>query len=371
MLATTSPRPTESQLIPRLREILEERLPNDWDFGLQTERQDRDRRVDGVLTITAPTGTTARIAIETRASLYPRDAYAMSSQLGSLWPASPRPGGRLAAIPGYDMALVMTRFLTPRTREMLRDLGFSYADATGNLRISTRQLALFIELSGAADNPWVERRSLRSLKGAGSAAVVRALLDFKPPYKLRDLAEKAGLPLGTTSRVVNLLAEEALLVRSERGSIEAVAVPQATRRWTEDYGMIESNDATFFLEPRGPEVTLSRLRQYDGRFAVTGSFTAVRRAPVANPALLAVYVEEVGDAAKQLDLRPASSGGNVVLLRAPSVLPFVRSWSEEGIDYAALPQAAADLLTSPGRGPSEGEALLEWMESNEDAWRRP
>jgi hypothetical protein len=370
MLTVTSPRPSESQLLPRLRELLEERLPSEWDFELQTERADRDRNVDGVLTIGAPDGTTARIAVETRASLYPRDAYAMSSQLGSLWPASPRPRGRIAEIQGYDAALVMTRFLTPRTSEMLKGLGFSYADATGNLRISTRRPAIFIELSGASENPWVEARSQRSLKGSGSAAVVRALLDFRPPYKLRDLAEKAGLALGTASRVVNLLAEEALLTRSDRGSIETVDVGKVVGRWAEDYGMLESNSAAFFLEPRGPKVTLSRLQQYEGRAAVTASFAAFLRAPVATPALLAVYVDQVDKAARQLDLRPAPSGGNVVLLRAPFDLPFVRSWSDQGVEYAALSQVAADLLTSPGRGPSEGEALVEWMEANQDAWRR-
>jgi hypothetical protein len=32
-------------------------------------------------------------------------------------------------------------------------------------------------------------------------------------------------------------------------------------------------------------------------------------------------------------------------------------------------QAAADLLTSSGRGPEEAEALIEWMLANEEAWR--
>jgi len=32
-------------------------------------------------------------------------------------------------------------------------------------------------------------------------------------------------------------------------------------------------------------------------------------------------------------------------------------------------RAVADLLTGPGRNPSEAEALLEWMKKNEDAWR--
>jgi hypothetical protein len=29
----------------------------------------------------------------------------------------------------------------------------------------------------------------------------------------------------------------------------------------------------------------------------------------------------------------------------------------------------ADLLTSPGRGRNEAEALIEWMRKNERAWR--
>jgi hypothetical protein len=26
-------------------------------------------------------------------------------------------------------------------------------------------------------------------------------------------------------------------------------------------------------------------------------------------------------------------------------------------------------MTSPGRGPNEGEALMQWMQENENAWR--
>lgn len=33
-------------------------------------------------------------------------------------------------------------------------------------------------------------------------------------------------------------------------------------------------------------------------------------------------------------------------------------------------QVAVDLLTGPGRNPAEGQALLDWMEINERAWRK-
>ena len=48
---------------------------------------------------------------------------------------------------------------------------------------------------------------------------------------------------------------------------------------------------------------------------------------------------------------------------------MARTWQRDGLTYAAPAQVAADLLTSPGRGPAEGEALIEWMAQNEGAWR--
>jgi hypothetical protein len=40
------------------------------------------------------------------------------------------------------------------------------------------------------------------------------------------------------------------------------------------------------------------------------------------------------------------------------------------VRIAAVSQVAVDLLTGPGRNPSEATALLDWMTANESAWRR-
>jgi hypothetical protein len=254
---------------------------------------------------------------------------------------------------------------------MLEDLGFSYADATGNLRLATRVPPIFIELCGAESNPWAEDRPLRSLRGPASARVVRALLDFTPPYPLRLLAETAELPLGSASRVVTFLVSEALVERSGRGPIEDVDWKGLLRRWTQDYSLLDANRSRFFLEPRGPRALEARLRELDVPYAVTGSLAAARRAEVAPAALAAVYVPNIEKAASRLGLRDAPSGGNAVLLEPVADVAFERTWDEDGITFAALPQVAADLMTSPGRGPAEAEALIEWMEGNQDAWRRP
>ena len=114
---------------------------------------------------------------------------------------------------------------------------------------------------------------------------------------------------------------------------------------------------------------IERLKQSTMRYAVTGSWAAAEVAPVAPPRLLLVYVDRPADAEKALDLRPADVGANVAILTPFDDVVFERTSTKGGVTVAALSQVAADLLTSPGRGPNEGEALMQWMQENEDAWR--
>ena len=71
----------------------------------------------------------------------------------------------------------------------------------------------------------------------------------------------------------------------------------------------------------------------------------------------------------ELDLRSVTGTGNVVLLESPGDDPLQRMRVVGGYPCVAMSQTAVDLLTSPGRGPVEAEALLEWMGRNENAWR--
>jgi hypothetical protein len=48
---------------------------------------------------------------------------------------------------------------------------------------------------------------------------------------------------------------------------------------------------------------------------------------------------------------------------------YTRGREVDGVSYVALSQAVADLLTGPGRNPTEGEALLQWMQVNSEVWR--
>ena len=107
----------------------------------------------------------------------------------------------------------------------------------------------------------------------------------------------------------------------------------------------------------------------DPGYAVTGSLAASVIAPVAPAALRVLYVREIGAGQRELQLRDAPTGANVLLVEPFSPVAFERAWERERIRHAALAQVVADLLTSPGRSPSGGEALIELMKANENDWR--
>jgi hypothetical protein len=377
-MQSSGTREDERSLLTQVVEGLEQRVPNTWRFELRSPEAQGPfgTRLDALLRVGAPDGRWTDLGVEVKASFYPRDIYGLSSQLGGLWPRDPRPNERRPLPPGLGGMLLVSRFLTERTRTMLREAGFSYADATGNVLIDIAAPSMLVVLEGARVNPNPPDKTLRSLKGPGAANVVRALIDFRPPYTLRDLASRAELPLGTASRTISYLVDEALVFRDdERGPIERVDWPRLLRRWVSDYSVTGANRAAFFLEPRGVEALRPRLDQLSMPYALTGTLALPDEARVADPALAAVYVANLDTAAQRLELRTVPGAANVVLLEPPDP-DFIRratDWRPPTgawrLPQVRLSQVAADLMTLPGRGPAEAEALLAWMEGREDAWR--
>jgi hypothetical protein len=159
--------------------------------------------------------------------------------------------------------------------------------------------------------------------------------------------------------------------RSKRGVVESVDIEALLRRWAESYDVFKSNDADPCVAARGAGATLARIGQLSdlGQVAVTGSFAAVRLAPIAAPALLAVYAGEPRAVADSLELLPADQGANVVLLRPFDPVVWERGVESDGVRYVAPSQAAVDCLTGNGRMPAEGEALSQWLLANEGDWR--
>lgn len=265
--------------------------------------------------------------------------------------------------------LVITPYLSASTRERLRSEGIGYVDLTGNVRVVVAKPGLFIETQGATEDPDRQERPARTLRGAKAGRVVRVLIDSKQPPGTRELAAKAEVDPGYASRVLALLDTEALIARAARGRIEGVSWPVLLRRWAQEAPLESRGAVLAYLDPRGLSAFLSRLGRSGERYAVSGSLAAARFAPIAPPRLAVIWMKDAKDASVRLGLRPAAAGANVLLVDPFDDGVFARAQEKDGVWYAALSQVAADLLTSPGRGPAEAEELIAWMSKNEEIWR--
>jgi hypothetical protein len=336
-------------------ETLQERLPAGWAGSvLKPPKAAGGALIDAVLSVRrkgAPSGT---VRVGAKSRIEPKDVDYLAA---TLRPTLDEP------------VLIAAPYLSPRTRERLRSRGFAYADLTGNVRLELTEPGLFIETTGARENPEPSPRDRKSLKGAKAGRLVRALCDFRPPVGLRELAKRAGIDPGYASRVVDFLDREALVTRTPRGPITNVDWRALLGRWSQEYSPFRRQGATMYLAVRGIPAVTERLKQLNVRYAVTGSWAAAEVAPVAPPRLLTLYVDRPRDVEQTLDLRPADAGANVAIFTPFDDVVFERTSVKKGIIIAALSQIAADLMTSPGRGPNEAEALMQWMQANEDAWR--
>ena len=335
-------------------ELLRGRLPVGWEVSSLKPAGSSPTAIPVALAVRRKGTAAAKVRIEAKSRIEPKDVDYLAA---SLQPTPAQP------------VLIAAPFLSPRTQERLRSRGFSYADLTGNVRLTLTEPGLFIETTGARENPEKSSRARKSLKGPKAGRLVRALCDFRPPQGLRELAKRAGVDPGYASRVVDFLDREALLTRTTRGPITNVDWRALLNRWSQEYSPFARQGATMYLAARGVPAVIDRLKKTKTRYAVTGSWADAEVAPVAAPRLLMVYVDDPADVEKTLDLRPGNAGDNVVILTPFDDIVFDRTSTKGGVAVAALSQVAADLLTSPGRGPNEAEALMDWMQQNEGAWR--
>jgi hypothetical protein len=245
----------------------------------------------------------------------------------------------------------------------------SSLDLTGNARLKLDNPAVFIQSAGAQRNPRPPTRGPASLRGAKAARLVRLLADVKPPYGVRELATAADLTAGYVSRLLDALDRDALVRRGKRGVVEDVDVSALLRAWATTYDVFKPDLVSSFVAGKGAAALLGQLPALTAPCLVTGSFAAVRLAPVAAPSMLVVYCQDIAATAQQLGLLPADEGANVSLLRPFDDVVWARASTVEGVSYAAPSQVAVDCLTGNGRMPAEGEALLKWMAEDEGRWR--
>jgi hypothetical protein len=358
----------EGRIIQKTTALMRQLIPAGWLVEATvaeptpgTPRQTQ-ARPDATMTLRAPDGTSATIAVEARRSLSPRDVDRVFVVFA-----------RLRMLTAKASALVVAPWLSQRTQDLLAADNINYLDLTGNVLLKLDDPAIFIKVAGTARQPGRQPRGKARVRGPKAGRLIRFLADVCPPYGVSEIAGVTGLAPGYVSRLLDTLDSEAIVDRSRRGRVEGVTVEALLRRWAQHYDLLKTNAAMTFIAPAGVAAAISRLAELtlESRLAITGSFAASRLAPVAAPVLLALYADDTGLLVSSLRLLPADEGANIALLKPFDAVVYYRTTWEDGLSYVAPSQAVVDCLSGNGRMPAEGEALLAWMKGNESQWRSP
>lgn len=343
---------SETAMLARAEDAIAGLLPVGWSCA----RRRVTTKADLLLTIRAPDGVCGLVAVECKRRVAPGNVDALATDLARSAPATP---------------MVFAEWLSPLTRAALTDAGVGYVDLTGNTDVRLSRPGLVLRTSGATKDPEPTPSRLGSLKGSGAARAVRALIDFSPPFGVRELATASGSSAPVLSRVATLLASDALLVRDERGAVMDVSWADVLHRWAEDYRYPGGERGVSYLDPRGVAAFTRKLTALGQAWAATGTLGVPSGVSVAPVTLATIYVDSPERAAREMGLIPAETGANVVLIGVGEADERLRAVEgTDGLVRCAASQVAADLLTGPGRGSSEGKALIEWMRANESSWRK-
>jgi len=361
---------SEAVLVAEALDHLQRRLPDGWLVEQIDDQGAGDGEGDARFAIrSASQAATGTVLVVAKPRFSPAGVDRL---LGGL-------ARRLGDVRGMPPILLVSPFLSPRSRELLAEEDISYLDLTGNVRLVMSHPGLFVETTGAQRQPSKgEERRTAGLKGANAGRIIRFLAEVAPPYRVLDIEAATGVSRGWISRTLDALVDEALIRREPRGPIEQVDWPALLRRRGQSVDLF-ANATRTYVAPNGAPALLEAVPTSGiaADLYLTGSFAAVRLAPVAAPALLVLYLDPAprrasfGEVADRFGLLPTDEGANVALLRPDSERPIEDPRTQEGLQMVNIPQLVIDCLSGTGRMPAEGEALIEWMRANEPAWRSP
>jgi len=296
-----------------------------------------------------PTDRRLRLYVEVRRALSPAQVRERARQLKA------RVGGQSSC------AVLASRFLSPRVREICREEQVGYVDLAGNCYL--RLGDLYVERA-VEKNPFPAQGRPASLFSPVSSRLLRALLSAPArAWQVQALARESGASLGQASSVCRRLIDEAYALRRDR-RLRLAQPGRLLEAWRDAYAPRHRALAYYSFEPEldGRLAAVGRAGRSAGlRYAVTSLAAAHLVAPfVRGVTGLELYLGDELDVdawVKALDLRPVESGANLILLLPddPGVLYGRRTVQD--VELVGDVQLYLDLWQDPGRGREQAEFL--------------
>ena len=326
-------------------------LPDTWSVSIEAS----GNQIDGDLLLRGPRDQRLRYALQ-----WKRSAQSISTVMAVL-----RDQARTVDGP----VVYFSDYLGKSLRTALEAEGFSYADATGWVRLSSEDPLVLLTGQGATKAPSLDQSTETTrLNGSAAGRIVRTLCERDLPIGVRELAAAAGISPGSVSKLLPTLVREGIIDRDPRGSVTVVRRRDLISRWAQDYSFSKTNrQVAYYLAPRGLDRLLDRIAETQISATLTGSAAARQMlAPgttsVVPLKLLALYSRAPESLARELGLVSTERANANVMIAVPQ--------DDAVLDSPRAPVALvlADLLTLPGRGNAEPEQLMDALAPRDPAW---
>ena len=345
--------------LPRGGDVVTRRLANDlpalvpnirWKQATRGDSLDPRPRAD--LMVKAQVGDlTKTLLFEVKSIGEPRMAQQAVTEL------------RLISRSRPDAYLVFAApYISERAREICKAEGIGYVDLMGDVYL--RFESVLIDKVSAAARP-VEQKSLKTLFAPKATRVLRTLLRSpNTRTRIKDLAEACSMSPAGVYFVVSLLENKGFVTRADDRSITLTEPDRLLREWAKNWTWKKSRPNFYFSFDKTAEQIIQRVGETTRRlglaYALTGMAGASRVAPFVRFADVSLYLKDGRDQlVKELDLRPVTSGANVVILDPYDEGVFAGTREIRGARVVSDIQLFVDLYTNPARGEEQAEALFE------------
>lgn len=262
----------------------------------------------------------------------------------------------------HDVPVLVAPYLSPEKQTLCREAGIYFIDLSGNVFVAHQNI--YIERIGFP-NQYPEKRRRRFPFSDKASLILRELMkDPKRQWGVRELAERIGLDPGYVSRMAKSISESGYASRAG-GKLHIRSAKEILDDWVRAYDLKKNEHHRFFVLAPDVKSILQRLRKIDIPSKVQYALSVQSGAGLVAPH--AIYKEVhiyVGDSKgieffkKELDLKDADQGANLVLMRPyykHSV--FYDSREIEGLWVVSDIQLYLDLYGYPVRGREQAEHL--------------
>ena len=255
-------------------------------------------------------------------------------------------------------------YISERTRKLLKERDIGYMDLTGNIFLKFDDV--WMDRS-APESFKRERRALKQIIAPKATRVLRTLLTRpNEEMKITDLARLCSMSPGGIYWVVRLLEEKGYVERDSNKRVILIRPDELLDDWAKSWDIRKNSWTTYFSFEKNPEALMRKIAEFGNNRKLDYAFTLMAGSSLVAPFVRFQDVWMYSDSDEKewiegLDLRPVTTGGNLMIIKPYDGGVFMDAQSIKDINVVSNIQLYVDLYNYAARGREQAEFLKERM----------